>query len=292
MWLSRETGAAWIIVICITTLFTSAIRKTPYNPLTFMRTSAVLMVFVLARALPLQAQEPAAGPITTDRPAVANSSLVVPSGDLVLENGVLETRGQGQSAVDAPETLVRFGVAKTTELRIGIPDYFHNLTASDGSGSGAGDLVIGVKQQLGPAHGFDVSVIAFVSLPTGASGVSSGGYDPGLQVPWSRALSANWTAAGMLSVYWPTQAGARNVTSESTFLLDRQLRKPWDAFVEYAGDFPSIGPPRHLLHAGTALKLGAQHQIDFHVGVGLSSAAVDHIIGVGYSVRWHATHRE
>ena len=258
----------------------------------FVRTSAVLLVLILANAPPLLAQEPVAGPITTDRPAITNSSVVVPSGDLQVENGALETRGQGQSAIDAPETLVRVGVAKTTELRIAIPDYFHNLTARDGIGSGIGDLVLGVKQQLGPTHGFDVSVIAFLSLPTGASGVSSGGYDPGLQVPWSRALSANWTAAGMLSVYWPTQGRARNVTGESTLLLDRQLTKPWDAFVEYAGDFPAVGQPRHLLHVGTAFKLGAQQQIDFHVGVGLSSAAVDHIIGVGYSIRCQAIHRE
>jgi len=134
-------------------------------------------------------------------------------------------------------------------------------------------------------------VIAFLSLPTGANGVSSGGYDPGLQVPWSRALFANWTAAGMFSVYWPTQGRTRNVTGEATFLFDRQLAKPWDAFVEYAGDFPEFGGPRHLLHIGTALKLAKQHQIDFHVGVGLSSAAVDHFIGAGYSFRFQATRR-
>jgi len=92
-------------------------------------------------------------------------------------------------------------------------------------------------------------VILFLSFPTGADTVSSGGYDPGLQVPWSRALSANWTAAGMFSVYWPTQGRTRNVTGESTFLVDRQLTKPWDAFVEYAGDFPELGGPRHLLHS-------------------------------------------
>src|ERR1019366_10799524 len=102
--------------------------QTPCNRLMFVRTSAVLLVLVLADALPLLAQEPAAGPITTDRPAITNDSVVVPSGDLQVENGVLETRGQGQSAIDAPETLVRFGVAKTTELRIAIPDYLHNLT--------------------------------------------------------------------------------------------------------------------------------------------------------------------
>ena len=266
------------------------------------RTSTALLALLLAVTMSLHGQDQAhgqdlapspdtVGPISTDRPAVTDSSVVVPAGSLQVENGFLETSSQGQSVIDTPESLVRFGLAKRTELRFTVPDYFHNLTTGDG-GSGFGEVAIGVKQQLGPTHGFDVSVIAFLSLPTGANGVSSGGYDPGLQVPWSRALFANWTAAGMFSVYWPTQGRTRNVTGEATFLFDRQLTKPWDAFVEYAGEFPEVGGPRHLLHVGTALKLAKQHQIDFHVGVGLSSAAVDHFIGAGYSFRFRAIRRE
>jgi hypothetical protein len=226
------------------------------------------------------------GPIATDRPAVANSSVVVPAGNLQIENGFLETSSHGQSVIDGPESLVRLGVAKRTELRFTVPDYFHNLSA--GGSSGFGDFALGVKEQLGPTHGFDVSAIVFVSVPTGANGVSSGGYDPGVQVPWSRALSTNWTAAGMFSMYWPTQDRTRNVTGEATFLFDRQLTKPWDVFIEYAGDFPEGGGPRHLLHFGTAFKITQQQQIDFHVGVGLSPAAVDHLVGIGYSFRFQA----
>jgi len=259
------------------------------------RISTALPAFILVVMVPLHGQDQpppvdAAGSISTDRPAVTNSSVVVPRGSLQAENGFLETSSQGQSVLDGPESLVRFGVAKRTELRFTVPDYFHNLTAGDGSGFG--DFAVGVKEQLGPTPGkFDVSVILFLSSPTGANTVSSGGYDPGLQLPWSRALSANWTAAGMFSVYWPTQGRTRNVTGESTFLFDRQLTKPWDAFVEYAGDFPELGGPRHLLHFGTALKLAKRHQIDFHVGMGLSSAAVDHLIGIGYSFRIQAIRR-
>lgn len=259
------------------------------------RNSTVLLAFILAGMAPSQGQDrppsiDGVGPISTDRPAVTNSSVVIPAGSLQAENGFLETSSHGQSVFDGPESLVRFGVSRRTELRFTVPDYFQNL--STGSGSGFSDLAVGVKEQLGPAPGgFDVSVILFLSFPTGANTVSSGGYDPGLQVPWSRALSANWTAAGMFSVYWPTERHARNLTGESTFLLDRQLTKPWDAFVEYAGDFPELGGPRHLLHFGTALKLAQQHQIDFHVGVGLSSATVDHLVGIGYSFRFQATRR-
>jgi hypothetical protein len=253
-----------------------------------------LLLIALA-GMPLHAQDqtpgPDASPIATDRPAVTDSSVVVPVGIFQAENGFLETRSQGQSVFDVPETLLRLGLATRTELRLTLPDYYDNQTLGSPA-SGFGGLALGIKQQIGPLRGFDVSIVAYLTFPTGAAAVSSGGYDPAVQVPWSHALSANWTVAGMLSVYWPTQGTTRNVTGEATFLFDRQLTKPWDAFLEYAGDFPENGGPRHLLHFGTAYKLAPRHQIDFHVGVGLSAAALDHFIGVGYSFRFQAMHRE
>jgi hypothetical protein len=151
-----------------------------------------------------------------------------------------------------------------------------------------------VKQQLGPIHGFDVSATVFLSFPSGAVGVSSGGYDPALQVAWSRSLSSKWTVAGMLSLYAPTQHGNRNVTGESTFYVDRQFAQRWDAIVEYVADFPERGGTRQLLHFAGELRPGKQQhqQIDFHYGVGLSPAATDHFIGIGYSFRFQAIHHE
>ena len=174
------------------------------------------------------------------------------------------------------DVLNRFGVAGNTELRLSVPDYYHDAI------SGFGDLAIGIKQQLGPAAGFDVSIIAFLSLPTGAGVISSHGYDPGLQLPWSRKLSTNWTAAGQLALY------ARNLTGQSTFLLDRQITSPMDAFIEYAGEFPQRGGPQHLLHLGVAYKITPHNQLDVHYGIGLSSAEVNHFIGIGYSFRIQA----
>jgi hypothetical protein len=234
----------------------------------------------------------ATAPINTDRPAVTDSSVVVPLGSLQAENGYAGTVNQGQLTFDAPETLVRFGVFSKTELRFTAPEYFAVVMTGAGASSGLGDLALGIKQQLGPAPGgFDVSLVLSLSLPTGGRTFSSHGYDPFVQAPWSRALSPSWTAAGMLSVYWLTEQNRRNVTGESTFLLDRQFTKRWDGFVEYAGDFPEQGGPRHLLHVGTAWRPTPHQQFDLHVGVGLSSAAVDHFIGVGYSFRFQAMHR-
>jgi len=250
--------------------------------------SALLAVLALViGSRPIRGDDAAQTPIATDRPAVADSSLVVPPGSLVVENGFASSFSHGQQSTDGSESLLRFGILSKTEVRFTAPDYFSTPAAS-----GFGDLAVGLKQQLGPTlGGFDVSLIVSLSLPTGARAISSHGYDPFAQLPWSRSLSPNWTAAGMLSVYWPTESGRHNTTGESTFLIDRQLTKRWDAFVEYAGDFPERGTPRHLAHFGTAFKVTPNQQLDMHGGVGLSAAAVDHFIAAGYSFRWQALHR-
>jgi hypothetical protein len=210
----------------------------------------LLAGFLIATAA-LLAQEPPAGgptsaPITTDRPSVTDASIVVPAGSIQVENGFQATSVPALRTLDGPESLIRFGLLPKTELRLYVPDYYYNqslgISTGPAPGSGFGDLALGVKQQLGPTRGFDVSVVAFVSFPTGADAISSHGYDPGVQLSCSRSLTPKWTLAGMLSFCDPTQGGRRNPTGEPTIVLDRQLAAPWSGFVEYAGDFKRLRP--------------------------------------------------
>lgn len=249
-----------------------------------------MLAFLAACPMPLPAQD-APSPINTDRPAVTDSSVVVPFGSFQAENGFSITTAQGSTTVDASETLIRFGVSDKTELRFSAPDFYQSLSGLPLSG--LGDLATGLKQQIGPLPGgFNLSLVVFCTFPTGARLISSHGYDPGVQAPWSRKLSANWTAAGMLSMYWPTEGQSRNPTGQATFLLDRQITGPLDVFIEYAGEFPESGGTQHLLHVGASYKLAPQHQIDVHFGAGLSRAAPDHFIGFGYSFRFQAIARQ
>jgi hypothetical protein len=238
-------------------------------------------VLALARAARAPADQEAT--IATDRPAVTESSVVVPVDGLQIESGMLATDTAGRYVTDLPEFDLRYGLLDKTELRLTLPDYFHDVPAANASASGLGDTAIGIKQQVGPLGGFDLAVIASVSLPTGSRALSSHGYDPAVQLPWSRSLPANWTVAGQLALYWPTVDGERNTTREVTLLFDRQLSVPCDAFIEYAGDFPQRGGSSQLLHVGTAYKLTAHHQIDFHAAAGLSDAAPRWFVGAGYS---------
>jgi len=71
------------------------------------------------------------------------------------------------------------------------------------------------RHQLHSAPGgFELAAIVSLSFATGAPRIFSHGYDPSFQLPWSRPCS-NWTAAGMLSVYVPTQNGSHRVVGES-----------------------------------------------------------------------------
>jgi hypothetical protein len=221
--------------------------------------------------------------IATDRPQITNSSIVVPCGSLQFENGFQLTSASGQRTYDLPETAVRLGIARRTELRLTVPDYFRNP-------NGFGDLAIGFKQQVGPLHGFDLSVIPTLSLPSGASGISSHGYDPSIQFPWSRSLPKGWTVAGQFGLLDPTQSLRHNVTGEASFYVDRQLTAPWDAYVEYSGYYPQRGGPQHILDFGTAYKPTLHQQLDLHGGIGLSAAAEDYSFGLGYSVRFQLLH--
>src|ERR1019366_1074397 len=175
------------------------------------------------------AQAPDAGSteqtITTDRPAITDSSAVVPKGIFQEENGALDTGNHAPNTVDFPETIVRVGMGQSTELRFTAPDYYRDSANPAGLQSGLGDLALGVKQQFPNLGGFEWSAVITLSLPTGAAAISTHGYDPSFQLPWSHPLSSNWTAAGMLSVYTPTQNGSHTVIGEATFLVDRQLTK-------------------------------------------------------------------
>ena len=158
--------------------------------------------------------------ISTDRPSVANSSIVVPKGDFQVENGLLMTNMQGQYILDFPESALRFGLLNKTEVRLSILDYCHSLSSETASTCGLGDIAIGVKRQVGPTGGnFNLSVILFLSLPSGAHSVSSHGYDPGLQLPWARPLSANWTAGRWQPIGPPKKASTTLLVKPHSFSI-------------------------------------------------------------------------
>jgi hypothetical protein len=223
--------------------------------------------------------------ITTDRPDVTEASTVVPVGSLQVENGLTWTSDHGRRILDLTESLVRIGVLRRTELRIGVPDYLDGITDRHLT-SGFADVSVGLKQQLGPLAGnFDLAVIVALTVPTGHRGITSAGFDPLIKLPWSKELTGAWSIGGMQSLFWNTEIGRRNLVWEPTFYLERQLSRPLGVFAEYSGDYPQRGDAQHIAHFGIAYKITPLSQFDLHFGFGLSHSTPNHFVGVGYSFR-------
>ena len=248
----------------------------------------IRLLFFLFYALlsPLAAQSVGQPDINTDRPDITESALVVPRAALQIENGVTWTLERSAQKADFSESLLRIGILDRTEIRFGLPNYSDRV-AGAGLGAGFGDLSVGIKQQLGPLPGdVDLAVIVALSLPTGSTGATSGGYDPFVKFPWSKELKRGWSIGGQQSIFWQTVAGRRNGFWEPTFYLERQLTKPWDLFAEYAGDYFQRGAPKQILHFGTAYRITPVHQVDFHFGFGMNDATPAHFFAIGYAFRF------
>jgi hypothetical protein len=245
---------------------------------------AVALIVGAARAFAADGCPTDASEIDTDRPDVTNSSRVVPYGSLQAENGIDWTVRQGSDVVSGTETRLHLGVAQCTEVLVDVPTYFYSLNGH--ASSGFSDLVFSVKRELPVPFRFHLSATGGLGFPTGASKVSSRGYDPYIQFPWSRRLDEDWSLHGMFTVTWFTSQHEFNPTFEPTVSLERDIGPTRDLFVEYVGDYPNHARPSQVLDAGGSWRVTRLQQLDFHVGFGLNSSSPDHFFGVGYSFRF------
>ena len=223
--------------------------------------------------------------ISTDRPDVTNSSLVVPAGSLQIENGVNFSARDGSRFVDGTNTRLRAGIANCLELLVDVPTYFANVGGP--GGSGFSDVAPALKWQISPIPGkVDLSAVFGVALPTGSAGIAGRGAQPYLQFPWSWELHGGWGLSGMFTEFTRPSEPTSKLVTEATFVIEKKVTERASLFVEYVGDYPANGSPAQLLNSGGVYRLTPTQQVDFHVAVGLNHNAPSYIVGIRYSVRF------
>jgi hypothetical protein len=223
--------------------------------------------------------------ISTDRPDVTNSSLVVPAGSLQIENGINSSARDGGRFVDGTNSRLRLGIAQCLELLVDTPTYFANFRGP--GNSGFSDIAPALKWQISPIPGkVDLSAVFGVALPTGAAGIAGRGAQPYLQFPWSWELRGGWGLSGMFTEFIRPSDPTGKLITETTFVIEKKMTERTSLFVEYVGDYPVNGSPAQLLNSGGVYRLSPTQQLDFHVALGLNRNAPSYIVGVGYSVRF------
>jgi Putative MetA-pathway of phenol degradation len=241
---------------------------------------ALLSVWIWAALAGAAAGEDA---IVADRPGFGESAAVVPRWGVQVESGLSWTRlGQDQRLLDLPEVLLRVGVGGRLEVRVVASDWLR--AAGDGTtSSGWSDMGIGFKW-LAVAGADQVSLRGVLYVPNGSTRWSDNRVDPEGAVAWSRALSDAWSLGATLSAHRYTSVPSTFVSPSVS--LGRALGHELSTYVEYGASVAKGALPVQRIDNGYTWLPTGRTQLDFSLGVGLSSIAPDFFVSVGLSHRF------
>lgn len=228
--------------------------------------------------------------IDTNRPSFMDSPLVVPRGSVQFENGTLFSGlRHGQWTFDVPETELRVGGLKNTEIQMFVPNFFLGRNADSTFGRVSDLAEIGIKQVLpSPSAKLNLSFIGGVSAPTGSPMVSGNGTIPAFRLPYTYAINDKWGLCGMQSLL-VLNKGA-DVQWQPDVLVCRSVGKKGTAFIEYGGFFTHAHQDVNIIHFGAVYKISHCQQIDTQFGFGLNQNAPSAFVGAGYSIRFDQLH--
>ncbi len=255
--------------------------------------SRCLVLIALAATVDAAAQTPDV--IVTERPSFTDSALVVGAKMVQIESGgfyrtdtVLDST---DSALSAPNVLLRFGVTDRLEFRVGAQGVVRETGPRDDGRSdlSGSDTQVSVKYQLTrqSGAGLDVAVLPYASVPTGGA-ASSRNIDPGVNLIWARSWG-DTSLGGTFNWSSPSQGdGERARLLDTSLVLGNRFRGVWGTFLEGVmtriddSDLPSTW---HI-NTGVTRVFGNNLQADLRVGRGLNDAATDWTFGAGLSYRF------
>ena len=256
----------------------------------FMAASIVLM----SSAGAALAQETASSAMVTDRPGLLFSSSTVGPGAFVVELGVPQVTLVEDSDVKVRLTslvaLLRYGVGRNFELRLGAPVY-NKLHAESGpfhdDESGFGDVEVGAKWHLLDNAGSRPSfaLIPSVILPTGDDQFSAGDpvYQLNAMAEWT--LPKNWSAGALVGVLNGPDGDGRYYQETVGLSAGQQMSKAWSAYGEavYAATGLEGAGDSAFLGAGIKYLVADDLQLDLSFDRGLTGDSPDWLFGLGVS---------
>lgn len=231
---------------------------------------------------------PAIPNISTSRPSFTDAVTTVPQGSLQAENGATFTDNRGGTySWLLPETLLRLGITKNTELRYTVPNDTYLGDRQPGSlANNFGDTSVGLSHHLMAPGKIDVALIPILNLPTGANKISTNSVDPQFRLVGAKNITPKLLVSSMFDVRWNTGKSApANVVMLPTFISYYSFTPKLTGFLEYAGIIPTEGKTSQFIQSGALYLLAPRHQVDARIAVGLNKTSPNILVGFGYSFR-------
>jgi len=265
-----------------------------------MRHLSGLTLFLVALGgVSANAQTPAE--LSADRPGFAEATDTVPTRSFQIEGGFLvdaDTADKGTvHRLLLPQTLLRGGLTQRIELRLSSDGYvWQRAGISNGSAGssnassrieGLSDLVVGTKIHLREARGWRpaLAIVAAVSLPTGASALTSSGADPLVKVDWSGTLPGDIGLGGSLAIGSRTVGSDRQTTNALSIGLTHGLPASLDGFAEIYRLGASGDEASWTVDGGVSRLLGTRTQVDLSGGHTVNRNSHYWFVSGGISVR-------
>jgi len=238
-------------------------------------------------------------PLRPDRPGTTESPFTVDAGHFQLETDLGRLINEPGSEEDpqkrtwhAAYALVKLGLSRKTDIQVELPFYAAQKQRPDEASEwenqrGFGDVAVRVKHNfLGDDQKSPLaaSVIGFVRLPTGATGISNARPEYGIVLPVNIEIGKTYNLEAQLETdldYDPEEA-RRYVRLMPSVALDRQFGEKLGLLVE--GAFPwnseqhrwhaqlNVAPTFNVtdnfqVDAGTHLALNSRSQREYFVGL-------------------------
>jgi len=231
-----------------------------------------------------------------NRPSFGTGVCTVRTGHADVEIGYTNTvttgSGGGNTAL-YPQVLVRFGTANPhLDLELGVPSAVRS-SVGGAYASGANDVSVGAKYELGYTADSSWGISGVVTLPSGTSGFTAGAAQYSGSFNWAHTLDSEFGLSGSLGASEFAGTNAFGST-QSYFALSPTIALsaalpggPSQITAEYAY-FSTAGPGlggKSWIDVIYARDLGAHAQFDIEYGVSPTSinGQSQHYVGAGIS---------
>jgi hypothetical protein len=260
-----------------------------------VRNAALAMLILFADAAPARAGD---REFCADRPGLDTPPCTLSPGVVMAETGLAAfahsaSGGMIDDTLTFSDLLVRVGVAQSAEIEVGLTSFVRDRQR-DASGvnttRGVGDMVLVVRRGIAGPNG-PIALHAFVRLPTGKAGIGAGDWGAGLIVPMQFDLGHQFQLALSPEIDAAVNASGsgRHLQYGSAIGLSHPLSKTLGLTGELAA-FRNEDPAGHETIAQAAASLAwqvsKQWQLDLEGDAGLSKAAPDYQVKLGFAHRF------
>lgn len=233
-----------------------------------------------------------------DRPGLDTPPCTLAPGSVMLETGLFGLEhsaggGMRDDTITTGDFLVRLGIAQSAEIGIGFGGFVHDRMRDAGgvsTVSGVGDLTLQLRRGLAGPNG-PVALQAYVSLPTGRSGIGAGDWGAGVLLPLQAKLPGGFqlVATPEIDAAVNDTGNGRHLAYGSEFGVSHDLGKRASFTFEgqvLRDDDPAGHTTQARLAQSVAVQAGENLQFDLEADEGLNADTPDLAVKLGFAVRF------